>query len=233
MEVVFILVKAQRPANIGACARALKVMGFHGLRLVAPCDAWADQSYTAHGAEDVLLEAEVFEDLKAASDDCQLVVGTTARKRSSARTIVNSRRLPALIAAQHPQVEKVALVFGCEASGLSNQDLAICDLISSIPLNKPYPSCNLSQAVMIYAYELSQDAEIQANSSRKSFPHPNELSSLKSKLHDLMIHLGMRFGSPLFVSVMDRIALLNRDDREIIFSISNFIEKKLSHKSSE
>ena len=227
MEVVFILVKPQRPANIGACARAIKVMGFDKLRLVDPCDAWDQEQYTAHGSEDLMESAQVFSSLEDAGKDCQLMIGTTARKRGLVKTVIDSRDLPSMLADKHPETEKIGLVFGCEASGLANKDLELCDISSSIPLKNPYPSCNLAQAVMIYAYEFSLGLDNQAKSRRKSYPHPNDLQSLKSRLKDFLPSLGVRANSTLFKKVMDRLALLNQDDREIVFCLKNFIDKKL------
>ncbi|MFK7827397.1 MAG: tRNA/rRNA methyltransferase [Oligoflexales bacterium] len=230
MEVCFILVKPQRPANIGACARAMKVMGFCNLRLVEPCNDWDKEQYTAHGSADLLQGAEVFSNLAEAAKDCQLLIGTTARKRGLVKTVVDSRNLSSMLTNKHPEAKKIALVFGCEASGLSNNDLDLCDIGSSIPLRNPYPSCNLAQAVMIYAYEFGLGLDNQALSRRKSFPHPNDLHSLKSKLKEFLPGLGVRPSSTLFKKVMDRLAQLNQDDREIVFCLKNFIDKKLMNK---
>ena len=228
MDVCFILVKPKRPANIGACARAMKVMGFSDLRLVEPCEEWGAEGYTAHGSEDLLKNAQVFSSLEEAKKGCNLLIGTTARKRGAVKTMLNSRTLPDFLRAKHPDAMKVGIVFGCEASGLSNKDLDLCDLNSSIPLKNPYPSCNLAQAVMIYAYELSAEASIQASGKRKSYPHPNDFQVSKEKIREFLPSLGLRDDSTLFAKVMDRLALLGQEDREIVFCLKNFVVKKLA-----
>ena len=82
---------------------------------------------------------------------------------------------------------------------------------------------------MIYAYELSGGLKIQAEGKRKSFPHPNDLGILKEKIHDFLPTLGIRTETTLFKKVMDRIAFLDQEDREMVFCIKNFIDKKLSN----
>lgn len=150
----FILVNPARPANVGAAARAMKTMGFKQLILVGS-DIHLDEEaqWVAHGAQDILKSATCYPDLASLKQDFDLLIGTTARERGSARRYLSP---PELSSQLSKQSGRCGLVFGCEASGLSNDQLALCDLYSYIPLASPYPSLNLGQAVMVYSYALSQ-----------------------------------------------------------------------------
>jgi tRNA/rRNA methyltransferase len=103
-----------------------------------------------------LAQASCFEHLQQALFDIDLVIGTSAKPRHAWRTVTPAHQLSALLRCKQGSLGKVALVFGCEAAGLSNEQLALCDLVSGIALIAPYPSLNLAQAVMLYAYELRE-----------------------------------------------------------------------------
>jgi len=147
-----ILVGTTHPGNIGAAARAMKVMGLTQLVLVSPkIFPCAEASARASGADDVLSNAVVCDSLSEAIQDCQWVVGTSARDRS----IQWPQLYPAECArklANHP--EKVALVFGREHSGLSNEELDHCHALLRIDSNPDYSSLNLASAVQLMAYEI-------------------------------------------------------------------------------
>jgi tRNA/rRNA methyltransferase len=150
----FVLFKPKSPGNIGSSARALKNMGFRDLRIVAP-QAPFDASAAAmavHG-RDVLASAMVYSDLAAALNDQTLVVGTTARAglyRGDSRPI----REAAQDLAEAGTANRIAIVFGPEDCGLTNQELKLCQRLLTIPTAPQYPSLNLAQAVMIVSYEL-------------------------------------------------------------------------------
>ena len=164
MDICFVLVRPARPENIGAAARAIKTMGFTQLRVVASEAHLRDEArWVAHGAEDVVAGIEAFASLAEALADCQLCVGTTARARSGKHRYLSAEQLAEQVARQQGAVSRLAVVFGCEASGLSNDDLALCQLRSYLPLAQPQPSLNLGQAVMLYAYELRLRAEDNAD----------------------------------------------------------------------
>lgn len=155
MEIVFVLVAPAVPENVGASCRALKTMGHQQLRLVnTQAHTHKQARILAHGSTDVLAEAAHFGSLTEALADVDLAIGTSAKPRHQFRSLTPAHELAPLLAAKRASVGRVALVFGCEASGLANEDLARCDLVSNIELPAPYPSLNLAQAVMLYAYEL-------------------------------------------------------------------------------
>lgn len=155
-EICFVLVEPGVPENVGAAARALRTMGFDRLRIVnSQAHTAKPARILAHGAGDVLDAVQHYPGLVQALADVDISIASSAKARLDKRYAVPARELGPLIAAKAGLVTRVAVVFGCESSGLSNADLARCDLHTFIPLAQPYPSLNLAQAVMLYAWELS------------------------------------------------------------------------------
>ncbi len=160
-ELIFVLVEPRTPENVGAAARALKTMGFTQLRLVNPCEYQTGAAqWLAHGSHDILAGASVFSSLAAATVDCDLKVGTTAKLRHQRYTVLTPTQLRENLHDKQDTVQRVALVFGREDTGLSNDETDLCELLSTVPLAQAQPSINLAQAVMIYAYELSLNAAV-------------------------------------------------------------------------
>lgn len=150
-----VMVETSHPGNIGAAARAMKNMELERLYLVRP-HRFPDGECTsrASGADDVLEAATVCSTLQEALAGCQLVFGASAR---SLRTIpwpqVNARGCAELVREQGSDVE-VALVFGREHSGLSNEELELCNYLVHIPTNPDYNSLNVAAAIQVCCYEL-------------------------------------------------------------------------------
>jgi tRNA/rRNA methyltransferase len=152
-----VLSRTSHPGNIGAAARAMKTMGLGDLVLVEPRH-FPDPGATAMaaGAADVLASARVVGSLAAALADRTLAVGFSARGRDLSHPPAALRSLvPELLEAG----ACVALVFGNETSGLTNEELALCQRFASIPANPDYSSLNLAAAVQIACYELAVGAE--------------------------------------------------------------------------
>ncbi|HVJ38558.1 MAG TPA: RNA methyltransferase [Stenotrophomonas sp.] len=150
----FVLVGTQHPGNIGAAARAMKTMGLSRLVLVAPERALDEDAYRrSAGAEDVLGDAPVHATLAEAVADCTLVLGCTAR----ARRVQLEELLPADAAVRavgHAAgPAEVAVVFGRERTGLTNEELQLCHLAVHIPSDPEFSSLNLAAAVQVLAYE--------------------------------------------------------------------------------
>lgn len=159
----FVLVRTTHPGNIGASARAIKNMGFSNLVLVAPkYFPNAEASARASGADDVLSGALVREDLIAAVADCNIIVGTSSRKRSVQIPLITPKELACLVSEKFNASTKIALVFGQERTGLTNEELAACHYHLYIPCNPHYPSLNLGAAVQIVAYELFNSLNSQS-----------------------------------------------------------------------
>ncbi len=149
-----VLVQPTHAGNIGATARAMGNMGVNDLRLVKPRDFPSPvASARAAGADWVLERAVVCEHLSEAVHDCSLVIGTTARSRSI-EWPQQSPEVAMQHAALHAGAAPVALVFGRESRGLSNQELDVCNYLVQIPVEESFSSLNLASAVLILLYEL-------------------------------------------------------------------------------
>ena len=157
-NVVVVLSHTSHPGNIGAVARAMKTMGLSELRLVNP-DLYPSDVATARasGANDVLDGAKVFSELKEALADCVYVVGSSARGRDFVGEVADARTAAATLI-KAASAGKVALVFGCETSGLTNTEVALCQTLAFIPTNPDYSSLNLGSAAQVFAYELRMAA---------------------------------------------------------------------------
>ncbi len=151
-----VLVRPRDPNNIGAVARAMKNFGFSDLAVVGVHPPNWDEVTSAPNATDVLVNSRIFPTLSQATADCNLVIGTTDRTRVEAKqtvfTPVDLNR--ELAVAEY----NLALVFGSEKHGLTNEDFSHCHRVMSIPTKPNCPSMNLGQAVAICCYELIRDA---------------------------------------------------------------------------
>jgi tRNA (cytidine32/uridine32-2'-O)-methyltransferase len=154
IPVRIVLVGTTHPGNIGATARAMRTMGLERLTLVAPAEFPSPQATArAAGADDVLERARVCAGLEEALADCRFVIGASARLRALPWPAVSPREAAPRLLAEAAQGE-VAVVFGRESSGLTNDELARCHALLHIPSNPGYSSLNLAMAVQIVAYEL-------------------------------------------------------------------------------
>ncbi len=149
-----VLSHTSHPGNIGATARAMKTMGLTQLHLVNPrLFPHADATARASGADDVLAAAKVCADLDEALAGCRLVVGASARSRSIPCPVIGPAECARMAADASSQGE-VAMLFGCEQSGLSNSEIDRCQYLVQIPTNPDYGSLNLAAAVQILCYEV-------------------------------------------------------------------------------
>ena len=154
-----VLINTTHPGNIGATARAMKVMGLSSLHLVTPkIYPSAEATAMASGADDVLQHAVVHDSLDSALAGCPLVLGTSARLRSLPMPMIDARRA-ARQALAESQAHEIAVLFGRERYGLVNEEMQRCQYLVNIPSNPAYSSLNLSQAVQIVAYELRVAAQ--------------------------------------------------------------------------
>lgn len=153
-QIRIVLVETSHSGNIGAVARAMKNMALGNLWLVNPASFPDETSYArAAGASDVLDNARVVSSLDEAIADCVCVMGTSARGRKVPWPVIAPPDAAAK-AAEHSGAGPVALVFGREAHGLSNEELQRCNFHIHIPSNPDYSSLNLSMAVQVICYEL-------------------------------------------------------------------------------
>ncbi len=153
-DITIVLVRTIKSGNIGSVSRAMKNAGLSQLILVNPCDFENDEARKmAVGDMSILKKAKIFRNLKTAIKPFHWTVATTRRKRRRFNQFFSPRQVAEKIGSL-PAGMKVAIVFGPEDQGLENQELALCQSISCIPSHSSFPSLNLAQAVMVYAYEI-------------------------------------------------------------------------------
>lgn len=188
-----ILVETSHPGNIGAAARAMKTMGLTDLWLVNPGQfPCAEATARAAGADSVLEAATVVDTLDDALEGCCFVMGTTARKRSLTWPVVNPREAACSVE-QELSGGRVALVFGRERSGLTNDQMVRCHKLINIPSNPEYSSLNLAAAVQVLSYELRMQFEsgrVNAGSQGDSTPgRPEEALATAENMASYFSHL--------------------------------------------
>ena len=157
-----VLVAARNPLNIGAAARAMSNFGFRRLRVVVPYDAAFREARSAVGASELLANAEEYKSVAEAVADCTLVVGTTAVRERNLQHPVKRLEPGARLIRKQLQMSNVALLFGSERVGLSNQDLSHCHWLVRIPTSEENISMNLGQAVAVCLYELVRNGKATA-----------------------------------------------------------------------
>ena len=223
MEIVFIISSPAREENVGAAARAIKTMGINGLRLVNPlCNHLGERARaTAHGAADILERAVVFDSLEKAREDIPFLAGTAAKKRNIREDRHPLEILPGILLSKSGMLEKAGVVFGGEESGLSNREIDTCDILTTIPMAGRYPSLNLAQAVMLYAYTLSEiSLGLKQKQQRKaSLP---ELKVVKGKALQLLDDVGLPGDHIIHRRIMERLMMLDREDMHLFHSFCKF-----------
>jgi TrmH family RNA methyltransferase len=237
MSIRIVLVGTSHPGNIGSSARAMKVMGFGDLWLVAPGRFPATEATVmAAGADDVLQRARVVPDLRTAIGDCGLVVGTTARARPSPWRTIEPREA-ALEVAAAAGASNVAVVFGPERTGLCNEDLALCHALLTIPTGDEYTSLNLAMAVQVIAYELRLALRDRAGAEQRDGAGPVPLASagdmekLYAQLEQVLgeIDFPDRTGSGHLMARLRRLfqrAVLDQNEMNILRGILTAVQGK-------
>ncbi len=156
-----VLVSARNSLNIGAAARAMSNFGVLDLRLVRPYDPSFREARSAVGAAEVVTNAKSYETIAEAVAGCSLVIGTSGKAHRSAHHDVLS--LETVAAQIHAALNSgaVAILFGSEKFGLSNDDLSYCDWLLQIPTREEHPSMNLGQAVAVCLYEVIREPAVE------------------------------------------------------------------------
>lgn len=158
-EPIIVLVNPQMGENIGATARAMLNCGLSRLRIVNPRDGWPNERANAMsaGALDRIPPVEIFDTLTAAIADCQTIYATTARSRDLVKPVMTARSASIEIHHEIKEGQKVAILFGAERSGLTNEEIMLAHKLITIPLNPDFSSLNLGQSVLLVSYEWSQN----------------------------------------------------------------------------
>ncbi len=163
-----VLVETRNPLNIGAAARAMSNFEFLRLRVVNPYDVAFREARSAVGAAPLLKAAEEFSSVAEAVADCTLVVGTTAVQHRELQHPLRPLARGAPLIRKALASGRVALLFGSEKTGLSNEDLSHCHWLMHIPTRQQHLSMNLGQAVAVCLYEISRDVKKTAAKKAKS-----------------------------------------------------------------
>ena len=176
-KISIVMVEPQHPGNIGSVARAMKTMDLKNLVLVAPRrDPDPQALWRSANASDILEEAVVLETLEEALSEIQFVVGTSARVRQLSPKILEPRSLGPKLAALNPG-SSIAILFGREDSGLTNEELQKCHVQLQIPASEEYGVLNLAMAVQIVAYELFVFFKTNADEAREKNSLPSNSAS--------------------------------------------------------
>ena len=185
-----VLVESKVPGNMGAAARAIKNMGLSKLVAVNP---WfrnhPHTRYMAHGSEDILENVEVFATLEEAVASSVLVVGTTQRQRHGVPVMMPEAA--ALEILESSRSGPVSVLFGREDRGLLNEELACCQIVVNIPSSSAQPSLNLSQAVMVMAYEL-YTAEYGGSGTPMDYAQAEDIRNMYDHLKSSLETLGLK-----------------------------------------
>ncbi|MDQ7882661.1 tRNA/rRNA methyltransferase [Atlantibacter hermannii] len=227
MQFPIILVSPARPENIGAAARAMKTMGFNQLRIVAsdahlqPATRWV-----AHGAGDIIDNIQVYSTLADAVTDMDFIIATTARSRAKFHYYATPEQLVPLLREKQQWMSRMALVFGREDSGLTNEELALADILTGVPMVADYPSLNLGQAVMVYCYQL---ASLMQTAPVSISPDQNgQLDALRDRMTGLLEKLNVADDNKMSDWLTQRLGLLEQRDTAMLHRLLHDIEKKLA-----
>ena len=227
MRLTIILVGPARAENVGAAARAMKTMGFRDLRIVdseahlAPAARWV-----AHGSGDILDGITTYPTLAEALHDVDFTVATTARSRARFHYYATPQQLLPLLQEKAQWMNHTALVFGREDAGLTNEELALADVLTGVPMVADYPSLNLGQSVMVYCYQLASLMQQSAPSANAADHH--QLQALRTRTLALLSRLGVEDDAKLADWLSQRMGLLQQRDTAMLHRLLHDIEKKLS-----
>ncbi|EOZ7624670.1 tRNA/rRNA methyltransferase [Enterobacter mori] len=227
MHLSIVLVAPARPENIGAAARAMKTMGFTDLRIVdsaahlEPAARWV-----AHGSGDILDNITTYATLADALHDISFTVATTARSRAKFHYYATPAELVPMLKEKSQWLEKAALVFGREDSGLTNEELELADVLTGAPMVADYPSLNLGQAVMVYCYQLA--SLIQIPQPPVTGTDENQLAALRARVENLLMQLGVADDQKMVDWLKQRLGRLEQRDTAMLHRLLHDIEKKLA-----
>tara|TARA_B110000259_G_scaffold186430_1_gene237646 strand:- start:3051 stop:3767 length:717 start_codon:yes stop_codon:yes gene_type:complete len=231
----FILVNPQLGENIGACARALKNFGFSNLNIVAPRDPWPNTKarMTSVGAYNIVQKAKVYKNISEAVKKFDLVFAATARQRD-----INKKHISIINFVKFLSKYKkanIGIMFGAEASGLSNHDLSLSNFIIQIPTSKKLTSLNLSHAVIVICYEIYKSLNFSEFKKEKVLTKLTSKSSIKNliKFLEKMLDNKKFFKPPekkksMILNINNIFGRLELSDKElrILFSIFSSLNRK-------
>lgn len=233
-----LLVATRNPLNIGASARAMSNFGVRQMRVVNPYDVAFREARSAVGASGLLAKAEQYESVAEAVADCGLVVGTTAAIHRDLQQRVHRLEAGARIIKKKMSSEKVALLFGSERYGLSNEELSHCHWVMRIPTREEHGSMNLGQAVAVCLYELVRGRALakSALAPKVKSARSAEIERLTQALLQVLRDSG--YVNPRKVSAEEKLRRLVRrlelsaNDAEVLLGMMRQVAWKLGVKEN-
>ncbi len=231
----FILVKPQLGENIGACARSLKNFGFSNLHIVSPKQSWPNNraKATSVGAYDIVKKAKVYNNTYDAIKDFSIVISLSARKRDINKKHISINKFLTILRSK--KNTNFGLMFGPEASGLSNDDLSLSNFVLQIPTTKKFKSLNLSHSLTVICYEifkLINFNKFKKNPKNIKISSKRKISSFVSHLKKLLEKKGFFVPSEkkhsMLMNINNLIYRLEPNDKElrILASIISSLSKK-------
>jgi len=231
----FILVKPQLGENIGACARSMKNFGFSKLHIVSPKISFPNHKAkaTSVGAFDIINKAKVFNETKEAISNFDIVLSLSARRRDINKKHISLNEFINIITRKNNS--NFGLMFGPEASGLSNEDLSYSNYVLQIPTSSKFKSLNLSHSVTVVCYEIFKALDVK--SCKRNSSNLKVSSKLKINLfikHLLKLLENKKFFLPkekkqsMILNINNLIYRLEPNDKElrILASIISSLSKK-------
>jgi len=227
MNIHFVMVEPAVPENVGAAARALKTMGYNSLWLVnSRVHRESQARYLAHGSREILQKTKVFDTFDEMLELLDFSIATSSKTRHVRHEYHQAEKIPDILEAKSGMIEHAGIIFGREEYGLKNEELRKCDMISWLPMHTSYPSLNLSQAMMVYAYVLSSRDVLPTNDSipyRKA-----ELQVLKNKVGKILPLLDLPGSTNIHHRILERLMHVTQDDVHLLHSICNEVLKKIT-----
>lgn len=216
-----VLIAPRNPLNIGAAARAMSNFGFTNLRLVNPYEVAFREAKSAVNAQNVLDDAREFPTVAEAVADCGLVVGTTSKGHRALEHPLRRLELGGRLIAKKLASSNVALLFGSEKFGLSNDDLSHCHWLMRIPAREEHGSMNLGQAVAVCLYEIIRHpAAAKATPEPRSAANAADLDRITALLEEVLeragyVHARVEGSTRMKIRRLVRRMDLNAHDAEV------------------
>lgn len=221
-----VLVKPQLGENIGMVARAMWNCGLKDLRLVSPRDGWPSEKAraSASGADIVIDNAQVFDSTEDAIADLQHVLATTARLRDMTKDVYTPESATEDMRARVQAGNRCGVMFGPEASGLENDDIALADAAVTVPLNPEFTSLNLAQAVLLIGYEWIKLAD---KTPSHEFKMPDDTRpATRDEVLMMMEHLESELDARGFLRPPEKRPIMVRNIRNVFWR-AGFTEKEV------
>lgn len=222
---IAVLVNPQLGENIGTAARAMANFGLHEMRLFDPRDGWPNEKAiaTSSGAHWILDRASVHWTLEEALADVNYVYATTARPRGMVKEVITPEQAGEDMRARVARGEKVAILFGRERTGLSNDEISMADVIVTAPVNPAFASINIAQAVLLMGYEWYKGLSTTLGEKTPELPAlegpglqmPDTRPATKEELYGLFGHLEQELDVAGFFKTADKKPGMMRNIRNL------------------